>query len=136
MLIGFGAIAVLFWVIPWFAAWRSGEAGLGDVVRWHGGWRQWLSMGFVLLGAALWLISLLSQRLTRIIYVGWMSAAVPVGIVMSTVMLSLVFFVVLPVFSLIVRRSDPMRRAFRAEGSYWEPHKQVEPSLERLKRLF
>jgi hypothetical protein len=44
--------------------------------------------------------------------------------------------IVLPPFSLLVRRKDPLRRKRTKEGSYWEDYKPYEPTLERMKRLF
>ncbi|MGB0715665.1 MAG: hypothetical protein ACPGXK_07300 [Phycisphaerae bacterium] len=136
MLIGFGVLAVLFWFLPFVRPWFAGEASVADAFQWAGGWRQTTSFVFLALGVGLFTLSGLSHAATRPIYITWMSVTVPIGIVMSTLMLSLMFFIVLPIFSLIVRRSDPMRRAFRAPGSYWETHKQREATLERMKRLF
>ncbi len=65
-----------------------------------------------------------------------MSLAVPLGIVMSTIALSILFFVLLPVFSLIVRRSDPLRKKITRSGTYWEDYKHYEPTLDRMQRQF
>ena len=55
---------------------------------------------------------------------------------MSTVMLSLVFLVLLPVFALIVRRSDPVRRRLHDGNTYWEDPSPFEPTLDRMRRMF
>lgn len=86
-------------------------------------------------GLALAVICSLSHALGKCVYVGWMTAAMYLGIVMSTLMLSVLYFVLLPVFSLI-RLKDPLRLKLKTGGSYWEPHTPADTSLERMKRPF
>lgn len=129
MLIGFGALAAVIWLLP---AWRGGAAALS----WSGRTGQIVAVVFVGLGAGLFVLSRVSGSATRAAYVGWMSVAVPIGVAMSTVLLSLMYFVLLPVFSLIVRRGDPLRRKITGSGTYWEEYKHYEPTLERMRRQF
>lgn len=130
MLIGFGVIGVLLWIVQW----RSVEGA--SLVQWTGGWRQILAVCFWTLGLILCSISLTSAGITRAIYIFWMSVTMPIGIVMGTIMLTLMFFLLLPVFSLIVRWGDPMRKKLTSDKSYWEEHKPVDATLERMARLF
>lgn len=88
------------------------------------------------LGLVLWIISITAPGVAKPIYVVWMSITVPVGIVMSIIMLSILFFVFLPVFSLIVRTGDPLRRKLKTGGSYWEDYKPHETTIERMQRPF
>ena len=130
MIIGFGAIAAILWVLPWI---RGG----GTVsLSWHGTGAQIAAVALLALGLALWMISLAAPGLAKPIYVGWMSVAVPIGIVMSTVMLTLLFAILLPIFAVVVRLGDPLRTKWRVPGSYWEEYKGYEATLERMKRPF
>ncbi|MEK7710827.1 MAG: hypothetical protein AAB341_02930, partial [Planctomycetota bacterium] len=64
-----------------------------------------------------------------------MTATAPVGIVMSTILLTMLFMLILPVFSLIVRMGDPLRKKLGG-ATYWEDYKAHEPTLERMRRPF
>ena len=129
MLFGFAALAVLLWILP---AWKGGTAALA----WSGRSSQIMAIVFAALGFGLFTLSRVSLAVTKTVYIGWMSAAVPIGIVMSTIALSLLYFILLPVFSLIVRRSDPLRRKLTRSGTYWEEYRHYEPTLERMHRQF
>jgi len=75
------------------------------------------------------------SRLGRPLYVAWMTGAMAIGAVMSTVLLTVLYFVLLPVFSLI-RFKDPLRLKLKAEGSYWEDPSPHEATLDRTSRQF
>ncbi len=128
MLIGLAVIGSVFWLAGW-AAQRPTVPLLGITFA-------RFAVGLWAVGAILWIVSRISVGATRGIYIGWMSATRPVGIFMAVVMMTLMFFVFLPVFSLIVRRSDPLRRTLSNADSYWEEVKPYEPTLKRMSRLF
>ena len=128
MLIGFGAIAIVLWI---GAAWRSDASAS----VWTGAGGQIVAIVSASLGAGLFALSRASRSITRTVYVGWMTATTPVGIVMSTILLTALFVLILPVFSLIVRMADPLRRKLGG-STYWEDHKPHEPTLERMRRPF
>ena len=136
MLIGFGAIGTLLWLWNWIGfrpfpgSWNAAEAA------WTGSTRQIAAVCFWVLGTGMSLLSYVAPRSAKHVYVAWMSVVVPIGIVMSTVMLSILYFVLLPVFSLIVRFGDPLGRKSKSGGTYWEDHKLHEPTLERMGRQF
>lgn len=130
MLFGFGFIAALFWL----SAWRATEAA--TLLDWTGGGRQIAAVALLLLGASLLALSRLSLAATRMAYIAWMSATVPIGIVMSTILLTTLFVLVLPVFAIIVRFGDPMRKRLQAGHTYWEPFRSHDPTLERMQRPF
>ena len=130
MVLGFGVLATLSWTVYW---WRH---SLPSFWSWTGGRGQFLAAALLLVGLALFAIATTLPSLGARVYVAWMSVAVPIGIVMSTLMLSVLFFVLLPVFSLIVRRGDPLRTKLTDDPSYWEDYKPYEHSLERMKRPF
>ena len=126
VLIGLGVIGLLIW---WMA--RGEETGLA----WAGRGLQWLSVGLWLLGTAACAACFASHAVGRLVYIIWMSAAMCIGMVMVPLLLSVIYCVVVPVFSLI-RLKDPLRKNLRKEGSYWEPHKPYEPTLERMQHPF
>lgn len=100
---------------------------------------------FNAVGAFLWVIAVLgpvvgvaaiaSPAAGRKLFVAWMTVMIPIGIAVSTVMLTVLYFVLLPVFSLIVRRKDPLRKKLGGT-TYWEDYKPCEHSLERMQRPF
>ena len=67
--------------------------------------------------------------------IAWMSITVPIGIAMSTLLLTIMFILVLPLFSLIVRLADPLRKRLSG-SSYWENYPKHPPTLDRLRRPF
>ena len=130
MLLGFGILGVLLWTVTYFRArpesflaWTGSNAQLVAVCFW--------GLGLVLLG-----LSYTAPAAAKPVYVIWMTVAAAIGTVMSTILLTVLFFVLTPIFSLIVRRSDPLRKKLRAGGTYWEDYKPHEPTIERLKRPF
>ena len=131
MLIGFGAIGAVLR----FLAWRRTDA-TGSLATWRNDGSQIAAVGLWIIGAALFTLSMASPRLTKLVYVGWMSATVPIGVVMSTILLTMLFVFILPIFSLIVRMGDPLRRKLKTNGSYWEAYKRHEPTIERMRRPF
>ena len=126
MVFGFGVIGALLWYFgpdPRTAAWVAAGS-------------QKLAIALWALGAALLLISIGPGSVARPVYVGWMSVAFLLGGVVTVVLLTVLFIVLLPIFSLI-RLKDPMRLRLRPAGeSYWEDHKHHESTLERTIRPF
>jgi hypothetical protein len=113
MLGGFAVLGALFW-------WVFG-ATTGAVVCW--------ALGPLLLLCSLW------APAGQPVYYVWMSAAAYMGTAVTCVLLTILFLVFLPVFSLI-RLTDPLRYKWRSAGSYWEDHSPYEPSMERMMRPF
>ena len=130
MIIGFAIIGTLVWVAPWLKSWDA------STLRWTGATKQYVAIGLVAFGIVVGLIGLSASELSRIIYVVWMSVGGKIGIVMSTLMLSLLFFILLPVFSIIVRMGDPLRKKLSNGDTYWEDYKPHEPTLDRMYRQF
>ncbi len=137
MLAGFGMIGTLIWASPslhWL--WDEVFHEAGPAPGWPTGFRAWAGGIAWCLGVSLWVVSRVSPRVAGRIYVGWMTVALPVGAAMFTVLLTVMYFVLLPPFSLIVRRSDPLRKKLHVDGTYWEDHKHRDATLERMKRPF
>jgi hypothetical protein len=129
MLIGFGVIGGILWMST---AKRHNMA----LWRWTATPGQWVAMGLAALGSITCVVSLLSPSIGRAAYVGWMTATLPIGVAMSYVLLTILFFLLLPPFSLIVRWGDPLRRKLSREGTYWEDYRPHEPTLDRMARPF
>jgi hypothetical protein len=125
MLVGFPAVSALLYLAS-RARPDDGLDSKGLVV---------LAASLSLVGVVAGLLTLISLRTGRKLYVLWMTVTVPVGVVMSTLLLSVLYFLFLPVFSLIVRRHDPLRKRMGG-ASYWEDHKTHEPTLDRMRRPF
>jgi hypothetical protein len=129
MLLGFGVIALILWCGKNI---RTGQGWFA----WTGGGSQITALALAALGVSLFTLSRVSESACRSVYVLWMTVFVPVGLVMSTIVLSLIYFIVLPIFSIIVRFSDPLRKKLKPDGTYWEDFKPFEPTLDRMRRMF
>ncbi len=80
-------------------------------------------------GAALCLCSLISPAVTRILYLGLTLVALPIGFVVSFVLLAIFYFLLLTPVAFIFRvigRDVLCRRFDAAAESYWVPHKPSE----------
>ena len=134
MVIGFGVLGAIAWCLPWLKAWWLGDPR--PALGWSAAGSHTASLVLWGVGAACTAVSFGPRPVARALYVGWMSVVVPVGLVMSTVMLTVLFVLLLPVFSLVVRAGDPLRKKLKPDGSYWEDYKPHEPTLERMQRPF
>ena len=94
-----------------------------------------MAVGLGLAGVVIAAVSLASHAAGLRVYMGWMTMAQAMGSVMNVVLLTLLFIFFLPVFSLI-RLKDPLRFRRNATGSYWEPARPHEATLERMARPF
>jgi riboflavin transporter FmnP len=125
---GFAVIGGLLWVkgLGWT---------LSDGVGWRGSGWHLTAVILWSIGAGFAVICTTSHAVGLKLYVGWMTGAMYVGTVVSTVLLSILFFVLLPVFALI-RFKDPLRLRLGGSDSYWEDHPPYEATLERSMRQF
>ena len=130
MMIGFGVLGALLWLAPW---WKGGESAS---LSWSGAAPQIAAVCLWGLGVLLGALSRTTSGIARPVYVAWMSAVTPLGIVVSTIMLTVLFVLLLPVFALVVRLGDPLRRKLRRGGTYWEDYRPHEATLERTARPF
>jgi len=128
MLGGFTFLALLAWI----AAWRGGA----PVARWIGSAGQITGSILLLVGVLLFALSRVAVPASKRIYVIWMACGLAIGMVVSTILLTIMFVLVLPIFSLILRVGDPLRKKLRTSPSYWEDYTPHEPTLERMRRLF
>lgn len=129
MLFGFGVLGAVFWLI-------AERRATGTWFTWSGGGPTWPVVVLWLAGLTLAGSTLLPYAAARVVYVGWMTGASWIGVVMSHLVLTLLYFLVLPPFSLIVRWKDSLRRRLEPGKSYWEPCDPPDPSMERMRRMF
>ena len=130
MLIGFGVLGVLRWMLPWifvedrasFGAWLSGGPPSMSVVFWIA--------GPVLMG-----VSFGPTAAARPLYVTWMTIANVLGRIVTPINFGILYVVLLPPFTLI-RLGDPLGKKLKKDGSYWEDVKPYPPTLERMMRQF
>jgi hypothetical protein len=85
---------------------------------------QW-ALAIVAVGSAIFIASLISFKLTRVIYLALVIATLPIGLVVSFLLLAAFYFLLLTplglIFHLIGR--DPLRRKFDSTAeSYWLTH--------------
>jgi len=110
MIVGFGLLGGL-------ALWSWRETGST--------WRLVVGSVLVALGVLIFLWSLVSPRTLPPIYRGWMRFGQGIGTVVSTVLLSVLYFVVFTLVGLLMRLvgTDPLERKLaRGSGSYWRKH--------------
>jgi hypothetical protein len=125
VLIGLGIIGGLLW-------WRLGPADVGQLGLTGG---RIAAIVLWIVGVLVGLVSLAAPRLGRYVYVGWMTGAAAIGLVVTPILFTILFIVVLPVFSLI-RLGDPLRLRKSKRKTYWEDPKPHQPTLERMMRPF
>jgi hypothetical protein len=134
MFIGFGFLGAVLWLGPVLLGWWRGQT-VGSL-GWSGTRNQWTALFLWGTGLLTGGLSIASPRIAKPLYVTWMRITMPIGFVMSTVMLTLMFLLILPPFVLIVRWTDPLRRRITKQPTYWEDYKPHEPTLERMRRPF
>ena len=66
---------------------------------------------------------------------GWKAFARALGYVQTVLVLTVLYLLLLPFFSL-VRLRDPLRRRLDAAGSWWEPMEPVDATIEEAARRF
>lgn len=110
-LIWFGALLPIFF------------AALGAVARWiwgAPGVANWIWMT----GIAVTVVFAVAPPLRRLLYVGWMYAALPIGWTISHLLLGGIYFFIFTPIGLLMWlfRYDPMHRRFDKQAqSYWIP---------------
>jgi len=122
-----GLVGGVLLLIGGYVLWRQGGAP-GTAVYVLGG-----------LGGALVLLGTLSPAVLRPLYKVWMALALVLGFIMTRVLLSLVYFLlVLPIgLALRLARKDLLDRTLDTEASsYWTRREPLEDEPERLERYY
>lgn len=115
-------------------------AGIAVVTTWrHGGaWTGW-GVGLGVVGTALVVLGLAAPAALRPVHRVWMGLALVLGHVMTRVLLTLVFVLLVLPIGLVLRlagRDLLHRRIERDAASYWVRRPAPEPAAERMKRYF
>jgi hypothetical protein len=87
------------------------------------------SVVVLVIGAGILLCSLVAPRITRILYLGLTIAALPIGLVVSFLLLAAFYFLIVTPLAMIFRligRDALCRRFDSTTPSYWVPHKSAE----------
>jgi hypothetical protein len=77
--------------------------------------------------AAAGLVGYLHPSVIRPVYIVWMALAMPIGWVVSHLLLLMVYYLIFTPVGLLMRLVgyDPLTRSFdRTANSYWMPHNQ------------
>ena len=115
MLIGFGLLGGL-------ALWSWSENGST--------WRLVVGGILVSLAVVIFLWSLVAPRSLPPVYEAWMRFGQAIGTVVSTILLSVLYFIVFTLVGGLMRLfgTDPLeRKVDRAAGSYWRKHAPPSP---------
>jgi len=97
-----------------------------------------LSLVIFAAGLIIFLLSLLSLRLTRMIYQGLMIITLPISFAVSFLLLAAFYFLLLTPIGLVFRltKRDPLHRKFDLDAkSYWQTWRRPD-SYERYFRQF
>ena len=120
---GFGtASVVVFGALGAWALWRHTLFGIGLGPE----TAQRVAMGLWVLAAVCGLLRGLAPRWLRPLYVGLMAVSLPIGFVVSHVVVGIVFYGVVTPIGLIFRLMgrDPLCRTFdRNARTYWTPRR-------------
>lgn len=106
----FGVPVAVFFAVVGALAWLGGAALFVDVAIWTA-------------GALLLAVYQAVPAWRRRIYLGWMYAFHPLGLVTSTIVLAAVYYLVVTPIALVLRltRRDPLERKFDPNAhSYWQ----------------
>ena len=103
---------------------------------WHGAWRGRTEVGLTLLALAIAIgpLGLVRPRAIRPIYVGWMVLAFPIGWLVSSIVLAIVYYGVFTPIAMAFRllRRDALGRRPRKTDTYWQP----KPPVTDVRRYF
>jgi len=122
----FAIIALIAAILVALLLWRF--KGLG--IRW--------GALIISLGAGILLSSLISLKVTRVIYLGLILVTLPIGLLVSFVLLAVFYFGILTPLALIFRLigRDILHRTFDPDTeSYWITHRQPD-NLDRYYHQF
>ena len=98
---------------------------------------QWVAV-ISSVGSAILLTSFVSLRATRVIYLGLILVTLPIGLLISFLLLAIFFFGIFTPLAVVLRLigRDPLGRKFDPDiGSYWITHRQPD-NLDRYFNQF
>jgi saxitoxin biosynthesis operon SxtJ-like protein len=111
-------------------------AAAGVMTWWRGGSPMTAVIVWVV-GALLAALILASAEAARILFVGLMTVSYPIGLVVSTVTLGIMFYLVFTPLGFLMRLwgRDPLRLGQRGASSHWTSYEQSD-DLERSFRQY
>ena len=114
--------------------------GVAVFILWRRGWEPG-TVVYVLggIGGALMVLGLVLPVILRPIYRVWMGLAFVLGFIMTRVLLTLVFYLVVTPIGLLLRLfgKDPMQRALKPDQpSYWIPKPEQDDAPKRLEKYY
>ncbi len=114
--------------------------GIAAVVAWRHDWAlgAW-GMGLLSVGSVLMVLGLGAPKVLRPMYLVWMGLAVVLGFVMTRVLLTVVFVLVMVPIGLVLRLigKDLLdRRPDPQAASYWKPKTYADDSAKRLEKYY
>ena len=122
---------------------RQSALAVGVVLLLLAGWNFWeqrpaVYYPFGLAGISLILISRVWDAGARTFHHYWMKFAAVLGYINSRILLSLMFYLVIPPSGLVMRLfgRNPLRRRGPAQDSYWIPRKKLRQEHQQFERLF
>ncbi len=114
--------------------------GIAALAVWrHEGMLTPWAAGLGGVGAALVLLGLVAPAALRLVYQVWMGLAVVLGFIMTRVLLTVVFVLLVVPIGLVLRLlgKDLLRLHIdRQAESYWLPKEPAGPAAERLRRYY
>ena len=110
------------------------------LVAWRGNWViGWLPSVLAGIGGALVFGALLVPIVLKPLHIAWMTLALVLGYVMTRVLLTAVFYLVVTPTGLVMRvlGKDPLQRRIDHDAStYWIPKSYEDPSPDRLEKYY
>lgn len=108
---------------------------LGGLLLWGwsrdgGSWRLYGGSLLVSLGVLIFLWSVVSPATLGPVYRGWMAFGMKLGTIVSSILLTVAYFLVVTPVGLLMRLTgtDPLDRAVHREArTYWHPHAGPRP---------
>jgi hypothetical protein len=109
---------------------------IGSVLRWRFGFAGAATAVWIA-GAALEVGVLASPRVARAVFVALLTITYPIGLVVSTVALAILFYLLFTPLGWCMRRAgrDPLRLAARAEASHWQRYQQDDDPARVLRQF-
>lgn len=100
---------------------------LGLFFMWIAGMSVSAFVGFCIAGVVVYLLSRISVKLIRPVYIALIVVAFPIGWVISHIVMGIFYYVVITGTGLVFKllRRDPLHRKYDASAaSYWVPYAQ------------
>ncbi len=94
----------------------------GTAIYFFKDWADWIAPTFWIAGVVVGLAGLLLPVLVRPVWVGMMAIALPIGLVVSTVMIVTIYYLVMTPIGWVMRLGgyDPLQRGFdRSAATHW-----------------